>query len=294
MKNKVSSLILGVLILSVTLVGCSDSTATTTPTQNETVSTTEVNDDVTVDDGGVIKIAASVTPHAEILAQAEPLMEELGYTLEVTEFTGYALPNDLVDSGELDANYFQHVPFMESYNEEQGTKIVSVGQIHYEPCGIYPGTESDLANITDGATIAIPNDTTNEARTLLLLQDNGLIKLADGVGLTATILDVEENPHNIEFIEMEAAQVARVKEEVSFVVLTGNTALQAGLIVSNDAIAFEGSDSDGAQTYVNIISVREGNENNAGVLALVDVLKSDEIVDFINETYEGAVIPFEG
>ena len=170
---------------------------------------------------------------------------------------------------------------------------MNVGEIHYEPLGIYGGTESDLANISDGATIAVPNDTTNEARALLLLQDNGIITLKDGAGMEATKNDIAENPHNVEIIELEAAQVARVIEETSFVVLNGNYALQAGLNAQTDALAYETSDSEAAKTYVNVVVVKEGNEGNEGVKALVEVLKSDEISNFINEKYQGSVVPFK-
>lgn len=241
----------------------------------------------------VITVAASPTPHAEILEAAAPLLEEKGYTLEVTEFTDYVQPNLVVDSGEIDANYFQHIPYLEQFNEEQGTHLVNAGGIHYEPFGIYPGTKSDLSEIAEGDVIAVPNDTTNEARALLLLQDNGIITLAEGAGLTATVNDIEENPNNVEILELEAAQVSNYVKEAAFVVLNGNYALDAGFSVAKDAIAYESSDSEAAKTYVNVIAVAEGNENNEGIQALVEVLKSDEIKDFINETYDGAVIPFE-
>ena len=240
----------------------------------------------------VIKIAASPTPHAEILEQAKPLLAAKGYELEITVFDDYVIPNEVVESGEFDANYFQHVPYLDSFNEEKGTHLVDAGQIHYEPVGIYAGTKSNLADIAEGDVIAVPNDTTNEARALLLLQDNGIIKLADGVGLTATVKDIVDNPYNVELKELEAAQVARVVPEVAFVVLNGNYAIEAGYIVSRDALAYEKSESDAAKTYVNIIAVKEGNENNEGIKALVEVLKSDDIVKFINEKYEGAVVPF--
>lgn len=302
MKKKISSLILGALLISTTLIGCGGSDTTTTPASTpsstpadqsapaDTDSTPDTNIDV---EGGVITIAASPTPHTQILEQAKPLLEELGYTLEVTEFDDYVMPNNVVESGEIDANYFQHTPYLESFNAEQGTSLVAVGGIHYEPFGIYPGTESDLANISEGATIAVPNDTTNEARALLLLQDNGIITLNEEAGLTATVLDITENPYNVEIVEMEAAQIPRVKDEMAFVVLNGNYALNAGLSVANDAVAYELSDSIAAQTYVNHIVVKAGNEENAGVKALVEVLTSDEMSTFITDSYDGAVIPFK-
>ena len=240
-----------------------------------------------------ITVAASATPHAEILEQAKPLLEEQGWDLEVTVFDDYVQPNLVVESGDFDANYFQHIPYLENFNEEQGTHLVNAGGIHYEPFGIYPGTKSTLDELEYGDTIAVPNDTTNEARALLLLEANGVIKLKEDAGLTATVKDIEENPHNVEIQELEAAQVPRVKDEVAFVVLNGNYALQAGFSVAKDAIAYETSDSEAAKTYVNVIAVKEGNENSDKIKALVSVLKSDEIKNYITETYDGAVIPFE-
>ena len=248
---------------------------------------------VFADDDKTITVAASETPHAEILEEAKPLLEAEGYDLEVTVFDDYVQPNEVVESGDFDANYFQHIPYLESFNEEKGTHLVNAGGIHYEPFGIYPGTKSSLDDIEDGDTIAVPNDTTNEARALLLLQDNGIITLKDGVGLEATVNDIAENPHNVEIVELAAEQVARVAEETSYIVLNGNYALQAGYSVAKDALAYEKSDSEAAKTYVNVIAVKEGNENSDKIKALVDVLKSDEIKDFINEKYDGAVIPFE-
>ena len=245
------------------------------------------------DDDKTITVAASETPHSEILEAAKPILEEEGYDLEVTVFDDYVQPNEVVESGDFDANYFQHIPYLNSFNEEKGTHLVNAGGIHYEPFGIYPGTKSSLDDIADGDTIAVPNDTTNEARALLLLQDNGIIKLKDGAGLEATVNDIEENPYNVEIVELAAEQVARVAEETSYIVLNGNYALQAGYSVSKDALAYETSDSEAAKTYVHVIAVKEGNENSDKIKALVDVLKSDEIKDFINEKYDGAVIPFE-
>lgn len=242
---------------------------------------------------GTITIAASATPHAEILEEAAKLLAEEGWTLDVTVFDDYVQPNLVVESDEFDANYFQHIPYLNSFNEEQGTHLVNAGGIHYEPFGIYPGTKTDLSTLEAGDVIAVPNDTTNEARALLLLQDNGILTLKEGVGLTATVNDIAENPYDVKIQELEAAQVSRVVDEVAFVVLNGNYALEAGFSVAKDAVAYEKSDSEAAQTYVNVIAVKEGNENNEAVRALVDVLKSDAIKDYINNTYDGAVIPFE-
>ena len=246
-----------------------------------------------VEEKGTITVAASPVPHAEILAEAAKILAKEGWTLKVTEFEDYVQPNLVVDSGEIDANYFQHVPYLDDFNAEKGTHLVSVAGIHYEPFGIYPGTKASLSDIADGDVIAVPNDTTNEARALLLLQDNGIIKLADGAGLTATVKDIVENPHNVKIQELEAAQVSRVKDEVAFVVLNGNYALEAGFSVAHDAVAYETSASTAAKTYVNVLVVKEGNENNEGIQALAKVLKSDEIKQFIIDTYDGAVVPFE-
>ena len=247
----------------------------------------------TTESKGTITVAASPTPHAEILAQAAKLLADQGWTLEVTEFEDYVQPNLVVDSGDIDANYFQHVPYLDDFNAENGTALVSVAGIHYEPFGIYPGTKADLAELTDGDVIAVPNDTTNEARALLLLQDNGIITLKQGADLKATVKDIEENPYNINIQELEAAQVSRVKDEAAFVVLNGNYALEAGFSVAHDAVAYESSDSVAAQTYVNVLVVKEGNENKEGILALAEVLKSQEIKQYIIDTYDGAVVPFE-
>ena len=199
----------------------------------------------------------------------------------------------MVEDGQFDANYFQHIPYLNDFNEKQGTHLVNAGGIHYEPFGIYPGTRKTLDELEEGDTIAVPNDTTNEARALLLLEANGVITLKEGAGLSATVKDIAENPKNIKIEELEAAQVSRVKDEVAFVVLNGNYALEAGLSAAKDSIAYETSDSEAAKTYVNIIAVKEGNENSEKTQALVNALKSDEITNYINETYDGAVIPFE-
>lgn len=248
---------------------------------------------VPAEEKGTITVAASATPHAEILEQAKPILAAEGWNLEVTVFDDYVQPNLVVESGDIDANYFQHIPYLENFNEEQGTHLVNAGGIHYEPFGIYPGTKASLDELAEGDVIAVPNDTTNEARALLLLESNGILTLKDGAGLTATIKDIEDNPKNVEILELEAAQVPRVKDEVAFVVLNGNYALEAGFSVAKDSIAYEKSDSEAAKTYVNVIAVKEGNEDSEKTKALVDVLTSDEIKNYITTTYDGAVIPFE-
>lgn len=296
MKKKIlSGILLGALTLSIfTGCGSSDSSSDATTDASESSETSDTAADSTeVESKGTITVAASATPHAEILEAAKPILAEQGWDLEVTTYDDYVLPNEVVESGEFDANYFQHVPYLDSFNEERGTHLVEVGKIHYEPFGIYPGTKASLDDIAEGDVIAVPNDTTNEARALLLLQDNGIITLKDGAGLTATVNDIAENPYNVQIQELAAEQVARVKDEVAFIVLNGNYALEAGFSVAQDSIAYETSDSEAAKTYVNVVVVKEGNEDNEGVKALVDVLKSDEIKEYINSTYDGAVIPFE-
>jgi len=275
-KKRIISVFLAALLISGVLSSCSSSSK-----------------GASSKDDKVIKVAASATPHAEILEKAKPILKEKGWNLEVTVFDDYVQPNNVVESGDFDANYFQHIPYMEDFNKKHGTHLVDAGDIHYEPFGIYPGTKKVLSDLTDGDTIAVPNDSTNEARALLLLQDNGLITLKDGVGLEATITDIVNNPKNLKIQELQAAQIPRVINEVAFAILNGNYALQAGFSVAKDAVAYEKSDSTAAKTYVNIISVKSGNENNEGIKTLVEVLKSDEIKNFINEKYDGSVIPFE-
>ena len=236
-----------------------------------------------------IRVGASITPHAEILNVVKPILAEQGYDLEVVEYTDYVLPNTATESGELDANYFQHQPYLDDFNAQNGTHLVSVAAIHYEPFAIYAGKSDSLENIADGATIAVPNDGTNEARALLLLEAQGLIKLREDAGFTATKLDIEENPKNLDIVEMEAAQLPRVLPDVDFAVINGNYAIQGGLKVA-DALASESVESESAQTYANVLVVKEGNENNPAILALVDALKTEEVRKFIEDTYEGAVV----
>lgn len=238
----------------------------------------------------IIKVGASVTPHAEILNAAKDALKEKGYTLEVVEYNDYVIPNTATESGELDANYFQHKPYLDDFNKENGTHLVSVKAIHYEPFGIYAGKTNSIENIKDGAKIAIPNDGTNEARALMLLEAQGLIKLKANVDFTATKLDIESNPKNLDIQEIEAAQLVRALDDVDLAVINGNYAIQGGLKVK-DALAVEDSNSTAAQTYANVLVVKEGNENNEGIKALAEVLTSDVISKYINDTYDGAVVP---
>ena len=275
--KKVLSLVLVAVLVMAALAGCGQTA--------ENGSAAAGGETVT------IKVGATPTPHAEILNALKPVLAEEGVDLEVVEYTDYVIPNTAVESGELDANYFQHLPYLEDFNAENGTHLASVLAVHYEPMGIFPGKSADLTAIADGAVIAVPNDTTNEARALLLLEAQGLIKLKEGVGIKATKQDIVENKKNIKIEEFEAAQVSRHLDEVDFVVLNGNYALNAGLNVSKDALAKEAADSEAAKTYANIIVVKEGNENNEAIKKLCQVLQSDEIKKFINDKYNGAVVP---
>ena len=241
-----------------------------------------------------ISVACSPTPHAEILAEAKTILADQGIELEIVEFEDYVQPVEVVESGEIDANYFAHVPYLDNYNAEHGTTQTVVGKVHYEPLGIYPGKKTSLAELEDGDEILIPNDGTNETRALLLLQDNGIITLPSGTGADTivTVNDVVDYTVKVKIVEVEAAQISRSRQDAALVILNGNYALAAGLNVAKDAIAYEKSDSSAAKTYVNVVAVKAGNENNEAIKALVDVLTSQTIQDFITKKYEGAVVPF--
>lgn len=313
MKKKLVAAFTAAVLGSAVLAGCgssssSDTAATTAATAAateaaaDTASTEAATDTASTEtaaaaDGDTtITVAASQTPHSEILEQAKSILADEGYDLEVTVFEDYVQPNNVVESGDFDANYFQHVNYLNSFNEENGTHLVVAtnGKIHYEPFGIYGGTKKSLDDVADGDAIAIPNDTTNEARALLLLQQVGLIKLADGVGVTATVNDVTENPHNLQLVEVEAAQVAKQLPSVAFGVINGNYALENGLSVDKDALATESADGDAIQQYVNVIAVKDGNQDLPKIKALTDALHSDTVVNYINDTYQGAVVPYDG
>ena len=257
--------------------GSGSSTAATTATSSDS-------------SDNVITVGASPSPHAEILDAIKDELASEGYELKVVEYNDYVQPNVALSDGDLDANYFQHLPYLENYNEENGTDLVSAAAVHFEPMGLYAGKSSDINNVPDGAKIAVPSDATNEARALLLLQDQGVIKLKDGVGLEATANDIEENPHNIELVEVEAAAVARTLEDADFGVINGNYALSAGLDTSA-TLASEGADSEAAQTYANIVAVRNGDEESDKTKALVKALTSETARKFIEEQYQGSVIP---
>ena len=236
-------------------------------------------------------VGASPVPHAEILAVAKEVLEEKGYELEIKEFTDYVQPNLTLENKEISANYFQHQPYLDDFNAENKTNIVSAAAIHYEPLGLYPGTTKSLDSIKEGAVIAVPNDTTNEARALLLLESIGLIKVNSDAGLKATINDITENPKNIKIEELEAAQIPRVLPDVDLAVINGNYAIQAGLNAAIDALAKEEKDSLAAQTFANILAVKKGDESREDIKALIEALKSDKVKAFIEEKYQGSVIP---
>ena len=238
-----------------------------------------------------IVIGASPSPHADILKVAKKELKKEGYELEIKEYSDYVQPNTALESGDLDVNYFQHKPYLDDFNKKKKTHLVSAGMIHYEPFGIFPGKTKTLKDLKKGATVAVPNDTTNEARALLLLQDQGLIKLKDGAGLTATKKDIVENKKDLAIKEIEAAQIPRSLKDVDIAVVNGNYALQAGLKVNKDALATEDADSVGAKTYGNIVAVKKGNEKLAATKALIKALKSDTVKKYINDKYDGAVVP---
>ena len=283
MKKK-CTLILSLLLVLALLCACGDAAETGKTENTESAESAQPVK---------IRVAASPTPHAEILAVAAEILAQEGYELEIVEYDDYVQPNLVVDSGELDANYFQHSPYLESFNAENGTQIVSVGLIHYEPFGIYAGKTASLEELPDGAEIIIPNDGSNETRALLLLQQEGLIKLADGIDASsnATVYDIAENPKNLVITEMDAAQLARSLPDVDLAVINGNFALAAGLNAAEDALAVEDASGDAAQTYANLLGVKAGRENDPAIQALLRALQSDQVRDYINENYGGAVVP---
>lgn len=306
MKKKIATLLIATLAFGVVgLTGCgANDGATNEATENaateETAQETEGADtaedsteettDAATGELEVLKVGASITPHAEILAQVKDTLAQEGYDLQVVEYNDYVLPNTALEDGELDANFFQHQPYLDDFNAENGTHLVSVAAVHFEPFGLYAGKTDSIANLKDGTTVAVPNDTTNEARALLLLEAQGLIKLKEGAGLTATVLDIEENPLNLEIKEIEAAQLVRSLPDVDIAAINGNYAAEGGLNVA-DAIAVEASDSLAADTYANVIVVKEGNENSEKTQALVGAVLSDGVKSYIEETYGNAVIP---
>ena len=240
--------------------------------------------------GTVIKVGANITPHAEILEQAKPILAEKGITLEIVKLEDSITPNTGVIEGSLDANYFQHVPYLEQFNKENGSDLVSIGAIHYEPFGIYAGKTADLAALPEGALVAVPNNVTNEARALLLLAQEGIISLKEDAGINATVEDITANPKNITFKELAPEQLVAALPDVDIAVINGNYAIEGGLHVSG-ALAVEANDGLAASTYGNIIATSPDKANDAALKTLVEVLQSDEISKYIEETYDGAVVP---
>ena len=240
-------------------------------------------------EGTTLKVGATPAPHAEILEVVKDILAEQGITLEIVQYNDYVQPNNAVEDGSLDANYFQHITYMNQFNADNGTHLVSAAEVHYEPMGLYAGKTATLDELADGAQIAVPNDTTNEARALLLLEQEGLITLREGAGITATKADIEENPKNLEIVELEASQLPVRLADVDMAVINGNYALDAGLNVS-DALAVESADGEAAQAYVNVLAVAEGRETEPAIQALAAALCSDEVKAYIEENYNGAVV----
>ena len=239
---------------------------------------------------GKLVVGATPSPHAEILKEVQSVLKEKGIELEIKEFTDYVQPNLSLQDKNLDANYFQHQPYLDDFNAKNKTELVSAAQIHYEPLGLYPGKVKSLDAIADGITIAVPNDTTNEARALLLLETIGLIKVNPDAGLNATVKDITENPKNIKIKELEAAQLTRALQDVDLAVINGNYAIQAGFNAAKDALAKEEANSVAAKKFANIIAIRKGDENREDIKALIEALKSDKVKKFIEEKYKGSVV----
>ena len=292
MKKLISAVLAGALALS--LAACGSTASSSAAASSEAASSEAVSSEAAAETnelaGTTLKVAASPVPHAEILGVAKDILAEQGITLEIIEYTDYVQPNMVTESGEVDANYFQHTPYLDSFNEENGTHLVSVGAIHYEPFGLFAGKTATLDELADGAKIAVPNDTTNEARALQLLAAQGIITLKEGAGLTATKNDIAENPHNVDIVEMEAAQLPRTLADVDFAVINGNYASEAGLNAATDALAVEDASSEAAQTFANILVGNEGNEDNPAIQALLAALQSEQVKNFIDENYAGAVV----
>ncbi len=290
MKKKLLSLGL-TFALTLGAVGCGSASAESSAEASKNEVQIEETQTAKSDAAEVtIKVGANITPHSEILEVAKPILAEQGINLEVVKIEDSVTPNIGVAEGSLDANYFQHVPYLDQYNEENGTDIVSIGAIHYEPFGIYAGKTKDLAELPDGATVAVPNNVTNEARALLLLAQEGLLTLKDDAGIEATVADIVENPKNIQFKELAPEQLVQALADVDVAVINGNYAIEGGLHVSQ-ALAVEANDGLAAQTYGNIIAAKPDKKDDPALKALVEVLQGDEVKAFIESTYDGAVVP---
>ena len=293
MKRRLTVLALALCLL-LSLAACGGNNTADNGSANNTTAGNNAADNAAdsgdAADGKVITVGATPAPHAEILEVAKEVLAEEGYTLEITEFDDYIVPNDAVEEGELDANYFQHITYMNQFNEDKGYHLVSVGSIHYEPFGLYAGKTASIEALADGAQIAIPNDATNGGRALLLLEQEGLITLKEGAGITATVTDIVDNPKNLEIMELEARLLPDSLKDVDLAVINGNYAIDAGLKIAG-ALAIESAEGEAATAYANVLTVKEGNENDEGIQALLAALKSDEVKTFIEETYDGAVVP---
>ena len=270
-------------------IGCSSTTESTEGTDTNNTATEE-NGDTASGETVKIKVGAVPTPHAEILKQVQPVLAEQGIDLEIVEFNDYIQPNTTLNSGDLDANYFQHQLYLDQFNADNNMNLVSIGAVHYEPMAIFAGNSSDLANLPEGAIIGVPNDPTNEARALLLLEQNGVLKLKEDAGVTATKLDIVENPKNLKIEEMEAAQIPLSLDSLDIGVINGNYAIGNGLALE-DALAIESADTLTPDSYQNVVAVRSGDENRPELQALIQALQTQEVADYINNTYQGAVAP---
>ena len=281
MKNQFKKIITVALAFTVAVSAAACTGADTSTVSSETASEAAA---------AVIKVGANITPHAEILEQAKPILAEKGITLEIVQLEDSVTPNTGVIEGSLDANYFQHVPYLEQFNSENGSDLVSIGAIHYEPFGIYAGKTDDLSKLEDGAVVAVPNNVTNEARALLLLAQEGIISLKEEAGVNATVEDITDNPKNIEFKELAPEQLVSALPDVDIAVINGNYAIEGGLHVSQ-ALAVEANDGIAAVTYGNIIATSPDKADDESLKTLVEVLQSDEISSFIRDKYDGAVVP---
>ena len=271
-------------------IGCTSTTESTEGTEDTENTATEESGDTASGETTKIKVGAVPTPHAEILKQVQPILAEQGIDLEIVEFNDYIQPNIALNSGSLDANYFQHQLYLDQFNADNDMELVSIGAVHYEPMAIFAGNSSDLANLPEGAIIGVPNDPTNEARALLLLEQNGVLKLREGASVAATKLDIAENPKNVEIVEMEAAQIPLSLNSLDIGVINGNYAIGNDLALEG-ALAIESADTLTPDSYQNVVAVRSGDENRPELQALIQALQTQEVADYINNTYQGAVAP---
>ena len=295
MKNvtlrKTVATAVSVAVLS-SFAGCAQNTEDTTAASvlGASQDSEEATSADATEENTVLTVGASITPHSEILEFVAPILAEQGITLEIVQIEDSITPNTGVIDGSLDANYFQHVPYLEQFNLENGSDLVSVGAVHYEPFGIYAGRTTDLNDLPEGAIVAVPNNVTNEARALLLLEQEGIIDLDEDAGINATVADIIDNPLDIEFVELAPEQLVASLPDVDIAIINGNYAIEGGLDV-NDALAVEANDGLAAQTYGNIVATTPEHANDPAIIALVEVLQGPEVAQFIEENYNGAVVP---